>query len=178
MFFNQHSRAVGTFSELEAAGQGLDQLVLGGFPLPKVFLFGADLSGYELNSKASEPVRLIDQAKAGAIAGTGLGLKQGLVAGNVLGGATGVLLGLGILALPGVGQIAMTSAFMFTLVSGGICTAAGGVIGALVGLGLTEKQVQAYNEQLSNGNYLLVVTGTDREIRCAERILTTQSIPN
>jgi hypothetical protein len=176
MLFDHAIRTVGVFSSLGAAGQALDRLVLEGFPLKSVFLVGNDLGDCQANSKAIRGVQLVDQKQVGTISGTTQGLTKGLVAGNILGGATGVLLGLGILALPGVGQIALTSAIVFTLLSGGICTAAGGVIGALVGLGLTENQVKQCSEQLSQGNYLLIVNGTEQEIHLAERILNPQSI--
>ncbi len=173
---SQRSRVVGTFLSVETAGKGLDRLVLAGFPLTKIFLLGKDVATWEKNGKAIQGVQVIDQMQPGAIAGTALGLTKGLVVGNFLGGATGILLGLGILALPGVGQMALTSAAIFTLLSGGVCIAAGGVIGSLVGLGLTEKQVKAYREQLADGYYLLIVTGTEREIQCAEGILSAERI--
>ena len=173
---SQHSRIVGAFFDVEMAGRGLDRLVLAGFPLAKVFLLGNDLADWQDNGKAVEGVQVIDQTQVGAIVGTALGLTKGLVAGNIVGGATGIVLGLGILALPGLGQIALTSAAIFILLSGGVCTAAGGVIGSLTGLGLTEKQVKDYREQLADGKHLLVVNGTEQEIQCAERILSTQKI--
>lgn len=172
---NQISRVVGIYPNIESAGKGLDQLVLAGFPLAKVFLVGKNLTDCVDNGTV-KGVQLVDQAQAGSITGTALGLTKGLVAGNILGGATGIVLGLGILALPGVGQIALTSAAVFTLLSGGICTAAGGVIGALVGLGLTENQVNNYRKQLAKGNYLLIAIGTEQEIEAADRILGTQTI--
>ena len=50
----------------------------------------------------------------GAITGTVTGLKKGLVLGNLIGGSSGLLLGLGLLALPGVGQVILFSAIAFT----------------------------------------------------------------
>lgn len=171
---NQNSRLVGTYPNIKSAGEGLDQLVLAGFPLAKVFLVGKNLT----NCVDNGTVKGVQLVEPGAITGTALGLTKGLLVGNILGGATGVLLGLGILALPGIGQIALTSAAVFTLISGGICTAAGGVIGALVGLGLTETSVKNYSKQLAKGNYLLIVSGTEREIQAADRILSARTIRN
>lgn len=172
---NQNRRVVGTYSNLKSAGKELDQLILAGFPLEKVFLVGENLTDC-LENGTIQGVKLVEQPPTGAITGTALGLTKGLVVGNILGGATGVLLGLGILALPGIGQIALTSAALFTLISGGICTAAGGMIGALVGLGLTENQVKNYRKQLTKGHYLLIAIGTEREIQAAEKILSPQAI--
>ncbi|MGA7934164.1 MAG: hypothetical protein WCA35_11505 [Kovacikia sp.] len=174
--FNQSSRAIATFSRLEEAGQALDQLVISGFPLARVFLVGQDLSACEQNGKAVQLVQIGNSTHPGTMFGTALGLTKGIIFGNIIGGTTGLLLGLGILALPGIGQIALSSAVIFTLMSGGVCTAAGGVIGALVGLGLSEKLARDYSEQISQGNYLLIVNSTKREIACAERILSAQRI--
>lgn len=120
--------------------------------------------------------QLVKQAHAGAITGTATGLVKGLIVGNVSGGLVGLFLGLSILALPGIGQVAMASAIGFTVLSSGICTAAGGVIGALIGLGMTERQARQYSERVLRGDYLIVVNGTDTEIHRAKDILEAQGI--
>jgi hypothetical protein len=174
MIFNQNSRAIAVFPSLEAAGQGFDRLILSGFPLEKVFLMGQDLSAYTQNGKTVQMPQWSEHP--GAVTGTALGLAKGLMAGNIAGGVTGFLLGLGILALPGIGQIALTSAVVLTLISGGMGTAAGGMIGALVGLGITEKQAKYYRKKVSQGYYLLIVSGTEQDIACAERVLSHQGV--
>lgn len=111
----------------------------------------------------------------GRVTGTATGLKKGLVIGNIAGGATGLLLGAGLIALPGVGQLVLSSAIGFVLLSGGICTAAGGVTGALIGLGLTSAQAKAYSQQIAGGSYLLIVEGTSQQIERAEYLLSNCS---
>jgi hypothetical protein len=174
--FKQRSCVVATFASLDSAGQGLDQLVLAGFPVAKFFLLGKDLSACERNGIVIHGFHTDDATVPNAITGIAQGLTKGLIAGNAIGGGMGVLLGLGILTLPGVGQIAWAGAIAFMLLSGGIGMAAGGAIGALVGLELTERQAKFYSEQLSQGNYLLIVRGTEQEIQCAERILKAERI--
>jgi hypothetical protein len=176
MLFEQTTHVVGVFATLELAGQELDRLVVEGFPLKNLFLVANNLSERQQNGAIRSGINLVDQVQTGAISGTAQGLTKGLVAGNFLGGVAGGLLGLGILALPGVGQIALTSAVIFTLMSSGVGIAAGGMIGALLGLGLTEKQVKQCHKQLSQGKFLLIVSGTEREIQLAERLLNSQSI--
>lgn len=168
----QNSRLIATYTNIELAGKSLDRLVLAGFPLAKLVLVSKNSDCLENGTIRSVQLR---EPQAGVITGTAIGLSKGLVAGNILGGATGVLLGLGILALPGV-SLALTSAAIFTLISGGICTAAGGVIGALIGLGLTENQVKNYHKQLAQGKYLLIAIGTEQELQTADKILNTQAI--
>jgi len=173
MILNQHRSAIALFPAREQAGQAFDQLVLSGFPIAQIFLVGKGHDGFQ-DLTSSQPVT--DAARANAITGIPLGLKKGLLLGNLLGSTTGCLLALGLLTLPGVGQVALTSAIGFTLLSGGICTAAGGMIGALIGLGLTSKQAKIYGRQVDAGNFLLIVEGTNQEILRAKQILNTQGI--
>lgn len=171
MIFNRHSYAIATFPSLDVAGQVFDRLILSGFPLKNAFLVGQNLSAVAQNRNAVQMTQRIEHP--GAVTGTALGLTKGFMAGNIAGGITGTLLGLGLLALPGIGQIAIASAAILTLISGGMGIAAGGMIGALVGLGITEKQAKLYSQKVSQGHYLLMVSGTEQEIACAKSILGT-----
>jgi hypothetical protein len=159
----RYREAIATFSTREAAGQALDRLVLSGFPLAQVFLLDHGLE--HLNASELTPVNV------GTITGTATGLKKGMVIGNFVGGTSGLLLGVGLIALPGVGQLVLSSAIAFVLLSGGICTAAGGLMGASIGLGITSKQAKADSQQISKGSLLLVVEGTAGEIDRARHLL-------
>jgi hypothetical protein len=155
---------VKSFSTLEAAGQAMDRLVLAGFPIAQVFLFGD-----------GEPGATV-QSDYGTVTGTAAGLKKGIVWGNLTGGAAGLLLGLGLLALPGVGQLALSSAIAFTLLSGGVCTAAGGLIGAMIGLGFTSEEAKMYQQQIVDGKVLLIVEGTIAELDRARSLLQESTV--
>jgi hypothetical protein len=161
---SQQRRVIGTFSNLEAAGQALDRLVLAGFPIAQVFLVGQNWE-----PAASTPLKL-PAAELGSITGTATGLQKGLVLGNLGGGAAGLLVGAGLLALPGVGQLLLSAAIGFTLLSGAIGTVAGGLIGALIGLGLTAEQAQTYNCLVADGKVLLMIAGTTVEIDRAQHL--------
>ncbi len=162
----QQRRVIGTFSSLEAAGQALDHLVLAGFPIAQAFLVGQTGQTPEHLAPLELP-----SADRGTITGTAAGLQKGLLVGNYLGGATGLLTGMGLLALPGVGALALSVAIGFTLLSGVVGTAAGGVIGAMIGLGLTADQAKQYDWLVANGNVLLLVAGTTEEIDRAQELL-------
>ena len=165
----QQRQVIGTFSSREDAGEALDCLVFSGFPLAQVFLLGQG-SGKGQNSLN------LPSDSFGAIAGTATGLKKGMFLGNLLGGATGLILGVGLLALPGVGQVLMSGAIGFTLLSGGICTAAGGLAGALIGLGLTSEQAKAYQQQISQGSVLLIVEGSGQEVDRAKYLIAKSAV--
>ncbi len=172
----QRCRAIAVFSNFEVAGQALHSLVIAGFPLANTFLVGRDMSACIQNGQMVTVERPIEEKHTGTITGTGLGLKKGWLIGNGVGGTLGFCLGLGILALPGVGQIALANAVIFTMISSGVFTAAGGLVGALIGLGVTEKQANIYNKLIAQGNYLIVMNGYDRDLKRAEQMLAAQKI--
>jgi hypothetical protein len=158
-----HRAAIATFSDRESAGQALDRLVLSGFPIAQVFLLDRGLECPNSLEFPSTPFS--------SITGTATGLKKGMILGNLVGGTSGLLLGAGLLALPGVGQLMLSSAIAFMLLSSGIGTAAGGLTGALIGLGLTAEQAKAHSQQVAAGNLLLIVEGTSHEIERARYLL-------
>jgi len=88
--------------------------------------------------------------------------------------------GLGALAIPGIGPIMLagaTATTIATAVSGGVIGAvAGSLIGALIGLGIPEERARVYSDRVSRGDYLVIVDGTEDEIRRAETILHRQGI--
>ena len=168
----QHRKVIGTFSNREAAGQALDRLILSGFPVTQVFLLGQNLNELPENSPSSG----LSSNSFGTVTGTATGLKKGMVLGNLVGGATGLLLGAALIALPGVGQLMLSSAIAFVLLSGGVCTAAGGLTGALIGLGLTSEQAKKYSQQVSRGSFLIVIEGTARDIERAQHLLKKSSV--
>lgn len=172
----QHSHVIGVFHNREAAGQALDQLVLSGFPLTKIFLIGEDLALNNQSVDTEITSVFVKPICAGTIPLTTGGVKESLAIGKVLGGLIGLVLGLGILAWLDVDQIALTPAVGFTLLCGSICTAAGGIIGALVDLRMTKKRIKEYVERVAHGDYLVIINGTKNEIEKAKRILNIKRI--
>lgn len=61
------------------------------------------------------------------------GAGAGATVGTVLGGAAGLLTGLGLLAIPGVGPVVAAGWLVATLTGAGIGAAAGGLAGGLTG---------------------------------------------
>ena len=88
----------------------------------------------------------------------------GALTGGVIGGAVGLLAGIGTLAIPGLGPFLAAGPIVAAL--GGVAAgaAAGGVVGALVGLGIPESEAKVYEERLKEGGYLVAVHVQDSEI--------------
>ena len=81
------------------------------------------------------------KAPEGAVAGGG--------AGGVAGGVLGLLVGLGALAIPGLGPLLAAGPVMAAL------------RGALIGLGIPEIQAKAYDTKIQGGNVLVAVHTVD-----------------
>ena len=166
-------RAIGVFPHRRNAEAALRELRTAGFNMDNVSVVGkhADrddrIAGVEMHDRATG-----NKADEGA--------KAGAATGGALGGLTGLLVGLGALAIPGIGPViaggALATALATTAAGGAIGAAAGGLTGALVGLGIPEERAKFYNDRVNRGDYLVMVDGTEDEIRRAEPILSRHGI--
>jgi hypothetical protein len=172
MALGQHKRAVGAFPRRRDAEVALRELRDSNFPMDKVSVITRDadqqgnIGGTEVREKIG------NKADEGATAGA--------ITGGTLGGVTGLLVGLGSLLLPGIGPImlagATATALATTLAGTAIGAAAGSLLGGLIGLGIPEERAIIYNDRVSRGDYLVIVEGTDDDIRRAEAILNHHGI--
>jgi uncharacterized membrane protein len=97
---------------------------------------------------------------------------KGAGAGAVVGGLSGLVVGLGALAIPGIGPVVAAGPIATTLAGAGIGAAAGGLVGALVDLGIPEEQAQLYTEGIRRGGTLVTVitdSGVDQVIDILNR---------
>jgi hypothetical protein len=74
--------------------------------------------------------------------------------------------------LAGATATALASAFS----GAAIGAAAGGLMGALVGLGIPEERARVYNDRITQGDYLVIVDGTEADLHQAEAILGDRGI--
>jgi hypothetical protein len=104
------------------------------------------------------------------------GAATGAGAGGVLGGALGWLVGIGALAIPGVGPFIAAGPIMAALGGAAIGAATGGVAGGLIGLGIPELEAKRYEGKLREGNILISVhTENSEEISRAKDIFKAAS---
>ncbi len=86
-----------------------------------------------------------------------------MTSGAVLGGAAGLLAGIGALAIPGVGPVVATGALAATLAGAGVGAAVGGLVGALVKAGIPREHADIYAEAIRRGG-TLVTARTDNAL--------------
>ncbi|MEC4984447.1 MAG: DUF1269 domain-containing protein [Oscillatoria sp. PMC 1068.18] len=171
---NYHNkRAIGVFPSREATEDALHQLRGMGFDMERVSVIARDADGNNRIADAEvHDHHLGNKADEGA--------ATGAATGGALGTLAGLLVGLGFLAIPGVGPImfagAQATALATTLAGTAIGAAAGGMVGALIGLGIPEERAKVYSDRVSQGDYLVMVTGSDAEIRRVEPILVNRGI--
>ena len=91
------------------------------------------------------------------------GAATGGVAGAVTGGVLGWLVGIGALAIPGVGPFIAAGPIMASLAGMGAGAVLGGASGALVGLGIPEYEAQRYEGRVKDGGILLSVHCDDSD---------------
>jgi hypothetical protein len=91
------------------------------------------------------------------------GAVTGVGAGGVLGGALGWLVGVGALAIPGVGPFIAAGPIMAALSGAALGAAAGGIVGSLVGMGIPEYEAKRYESRIREGRILLSVHSEDSD---------------
>src|SRR5215813_6501479 len=126
----------------------VDQLKAAGFSSNDISVLFPDKSGtrdfaHEHHTKAPE----------GAATGAGTG--------GVLGGALGWLMGIGTLAIPGLGAFIAAGPIMAALGGAAAGAALGGITGALIGMGMPEYEAKRYEGKLREGNILISVHAED-----------------
>jgi hypothetical protein len=97
------------------------------------------------------------KAPEGATAGAG--------GGAILGGALGWIVGIGALAIPGVGPFIAAGPIMAALAGAAGGAAVGGFTGALIGMGIPEYEAKRYEGKVKNGNILMSVHTDDGKER-------------
>src|SRR5580658_8695939 len=85
------------------------------------------------------------------------GATTGGVTGGILGGAFGWLVGIGALAIPGVGPFIAAGPIMAALGGAAVGGAVGGIAGALIGMGIPEYEAKRYEGKVRSGNILISV---------------------
>ena len=96
----------------------------------------------------------------------------GLGVGAAVGGAGGLLAGLGIMAIPGVGPVVAAGWFAATLAGAIAGAAAGGLVGMLVDAGVSKEDAEVYSEAIRRGGTLVTVRTDDIRAPTAEAILS------
>ena len=91
------------------------------------------------------------------------GTTAGVSTGAVIGGALGWLMGVGSLAIPGLGPFIAAGPIVALLAGAGAGGALGGVVGALIGMGIPEYEAKRYEGLIKQGRALISVHCDDSD---------------
>ncbi len=173
---HRFKRAIGVFAHRRDTEAALTEIRDSGFGMDRVSVIAKDAGRNQqiagTNVGANIDRRTGNKADEGA--------KAGAATGAAVGGLGGLLVGLGTLALPGIGPVilggAAATALATALGGGAIGAAAGGLVGGLVGLGIPEDRAKVYHDRLNKGDDLVMVEGTEEDIRRIEPILKRYNV--
>jgi hypothetical protein len=102
------------------------------------------------------------------------GTTAGVISGGVIGGVAGWLIGIGALAIPGVGPFIAAGPILAALSGAAIVATAGGIAGALIGYGIPEYEAKLYADRLHQGHILIGVHAIDsKEADTAKKALSS-----
>jgi hypothetical protein len=141
---DKNTAVFGIYPSYATVESGVDGLKAAGFSNRDISVLFPESAGtrdfaHEKGTKAPE----------GAAAGASTGV--------VLGGAMGWLVGVGALAIPGLGPFIAAGPIMAALAGAGVAGTVLGVAGALVGLGIPEYEAKRYEGRVKDGGILLSV---------------------
>jgi hypothetical protein len=152
--------AYGIYPDRKAFDRALEALQAAGFRnsdvsaiLPERDATTKDLA-HEIHTKAPE------------------GATAGAATGAAVGGVLGWLIGIGALAIPGIGPLVAAGPIVAALAGAGAAGATGGLVGGLIGAGIPEVEAKRYAGRIRDGGYLLSVHCDDSTwAKRAEEIL-------
>lgn len=157
MTMTQRSTVIGVFHEREQAREAIEALKDDGFAPDAISILSPDKQATQ------------DMAEeTGTHAGSGA--ATGAVAGGLLGGLGGWLLGIGALAIPGIGPFIAAGAFASALGGAAIGAGVGAIAGALAGMGVPKDEADYYEGEVKSGRTLVAVRANGRYAE-AQRLL-------
>lgn len=151
---------VALYDRLTDARAALEELVSEGFDRSDISLI-ANASDRQLNEYFDEQGRYVGETDTAERSGAGEGAAAGAGIGATIGGLGGLLVGLGLLTVPGVGPALAAGPLASTLAGAGLGGAAGGLIGALANAGVPEDEAERYAEGVRRGGTILLVSTDD-----------------
>jgi|SRR5947209_5295537 len=141
---DKNTAVFGIYPSLTSVEISVDELKAAGFRNTDISVLFPESAGtrdfaHEKSTKAPE----------GATTGAGTGI--------LVGGALGWLMGIGALAVPGIGPFIAAGPLMAALAGAGVGSAVGGIAGALIGMGIPEYEAKRYEGRVKDGGIQLSV---------------------
>ena len=139
---DQREAVVGVFRDRSEASNAIEALKDAGFSVDDISILMPDA----------------ERARAGDDeTNTDFGAAGPAVAGGVLGGAAGWLVGLGSFVIPGVGPFIGAGALIASLAGAAIGASVGALASGLMKMGVPEEEARWYEQEVQTGRTLVTV---------------------
>ena len=142
--------AYGIFSSRKDVENAVDILKNNGFR-------NTDISVLMQDNVGSKDFAIEKETKVPEGATTGAGT------GAVIGGVLGWLVGIGSLAIPGIGPFIAAGPIVSALAGAGAGGALGGITGALIGMGIPEFEAKRFDGRIKEGGILISIHCDDSD---------------
>jgi uncharacterized protein (TIGR02271 family) len=149
---------VGLYDDFNDARKTVQDLVDSGFRRDDISLVASNATG-EFDQYDRDGKHRTEHDRGDVSTEEGAGIGAGI--GAAIGGLGGLLMGLGVLAIPGVGPALAAGPIASLLVGAGIGGVTGGVAGALANMGVPEEEAGYYAEGVRRGGTLVTVATAD-----------------
>jgi uncharacterized membrane protein len=149
---------IALYDDLEQAQAAVQELLANAFTGDDISVVMSD-AARDYASQHGEPPQMLNEVAKGAGGGA------------ILGGMTGLLVGLAALMVPGIGPALAAGPIAAALLGSGLGAAAGGIVGVLADLGLQQEHSRIYAEAVRRGGILLGVRALGERGELARTIL-------
>jgi len=152
---------VGTYDNIQTAYAVANDLISAGFSRNDISVVAHDPNN-EYSSYVDDRYVATDD---------GDDVAKGAGIGAAIGGLGGLLVGLGALAIPGVGPVIAAGPLLAALTGAGVGAVTGGIVGALVDLGVPDQEAHIYSEGLRRGHVLVIAQVPDASADAVTRLM-------
>lgn len=152
------------YDELSRASDAVQDLLSAGFARDSISLVVSDVDrGY---------AAYLEKPESQMNEGLPEDEESGAITGSIVGGLAGLLLGLGVVAIPGIGPVLAAGPLATALLGAGAGTVTGSLVGAIAEWDVPEEEAEYYTERVRQGSTLVSVTTADHQADQAVSILT------
>ncbi|MEQ1754427.1 MAG: general stress protein [Micropepsaceae bacterium] len=154
----------GLFNTPEDASDAVAELKARGVASQEISIVTNKVEGQADQLDATD--RTVDNSMAGT------GATDGALIGGVVGGGAGLLAGLGTIIIPGIGPLLGVGWLVSTAIGTALGASGGGLVGALVGAGVSKEDATVYVDRIRGGGTLVSVRVADDEVSTIEHIMS------
>lgn len=151
---------IGIYESNEKAVAALSELQKSGYPTAQLSIIAkASLVDNHIHIKTNDSIEKAE-------------VSVGVVSGTIL----GILLGVGIFAIPGLGFLFGAGAVVGAFAGLDIGLIAGGLTAIFTSMGIDAINAAKYDKYLNDGKFIIFAQGDEKQVEQAQKVLHTQGL--